>query len=62
MTSTGALIAALQAREVEKVSQGCPFNRTGLSLDEPPRTPPITDKTEIPRHCPLLEVPLYITF
>jgi hypothetical protein len=29
MTSTGALIAALQVRKVEKVSQGCPFNRTG---------------------------------
>jgi hypothetical protein len=29
VTSTGALIAALQAREVEKVSQGCPFNRIG---------------------------------
>jgi hypothetical protein len=29
VTSTGALIAALQAREVEKVSQRCPFNRTG---------------------------------
>jgi hypothetical protein len=28
MTSTGALIAALQARKVEKVSQGCPLNRT----------------------------------
>jgi hypothetical protein len=28
VTSTGSLIAALQAREVE-VSQGCPFNRTG---------------------------------
>jgi hypothetical protein len=28
LTSTGALIAALKAREVEKVSQGCPFNRT----------------------------------
>jgi hypothetical protein len=28
-TSTGALIAALKAREVEKVSQGCPFNRIG---------------------------------
>jgi hypothetical protein len=27
MTSTGALIAALKAREVETVSQGCPFNR-----------------------------------
>jgi hypothetical protein len=27
--STGALIAALKAREVE-VSQGCPFNRIGL--------------------------------
>jgi hypothetical protein len=27
MTSIGALIAALKAREVEKVSQGCPFNR-----------------------------------
>ena len=34
MTSTGALIAALKAREVEKVRQGCPFNRTGKSLDE----------------------------
>jgi maleate cis-trans isomerase len=30
VTSTGALIAALKAREVEKVSQGCPFNRIGL--------------------------------
>jgi hypothetical protein len=29
MTSTGALIVALQARKVEKVSQGCPFNRNG---------------------------------
>jgi maleate cis-trans isomerase len=29
VTSTGALIAALKAREVEKVSQGCPFNRIG---------------------------------
>jgi hypothetical protein len=29
MTSTGDLIAALQAREVEKVSQECPFNWTG---------------------------------
>jgi maleate cis-trans isomerase len=29
VTSTGTLIAALQAREVEKVSQVCPFNRTG---------------------------------
>jgi hypothetical protein len=28
VTSTGALIAALKAREVE-VSQGCPFNRIG---------------------------------
>jgi hypothetical protein len=28
VTSSGALIAALQAREVE-VSQGCPFNRIG---------------------------------
>jgi hypothetical protein len=28
VTSTGALIAALKAREVEKVSQGCPFNRS----------------------------------
>jgi hypothetical protein len=27
--STGALIAALKAREVEKFSQGCPFNRIG---------------------------------
>jgi hypothetical protein len=27
VTSTGALIAVLKAREVEKVSQGCPFNR-----------------------------------
>jgi hypothetical protein len=27
VTSTGALIAALKAREVEKVSQGCSFNR-----------------------------------
>jgi hypothetical protein len=26
VTSTGALIAALKARVVEKVSQGCPFN------------------------------------
>ena len=26
VTSTGALIAAIKAREVEKVSQGCPFN------------------------------------
>jgi hypothetical protein len=29
VTSTGALIAALKAREVEKVSHGCPFNRIG---------------------------------
>jgi hypothetical protein len=29
VTSTGALIAALKAREVEKVSQGCPFNWIG---------------------------------
>jgi hypothetical protein len=29
MTNTGALIAALKAREVEKVSHGCPFNQTG---------------------------------
>jgi hypothetical protein len=29
VTSTGALIAALKAREIEKVSQGCPFNRIG---------------------------------
>jgi hypothetical protein len=29
VTSAGALIAALKAREVEKVSQGCPFNRVG---------------------------------
>jgi hypothetical protein len=29
VTSTGALIAALKTREVEKVSQGCPFNRIG---------------------------------
>jgi hypothetical protein len=29
VTSTRALIAALKAREVEKVSQGCPFNRIG---------------------------------
>jgi putative intracellular protease/amidase len=29
VTSTGSLIAALKAREVEKVSQGCPFNRIG---------------------------------
>jgi hypothetical protein len=29
MTSTGTLIAALKAREVQKVSQGCPFNRIG---------------------------------
>jgi maleate cis-trans isomerase len=29
VTSTGALIAALKAREVEEVSQGCPFNRIG---------------------------------
>jgi hypothetical protein len=27
--STGALIAALKAREVEKVSEGCPFNWIG---------------------------------
>jgi hypothetical protein len=42
MTSTGALIAALKAREIEKVSQGwhfnrkvsqgCPFNLTGVTL------------------------------
>jgi hypothetical protein len=35
MTCTGALIAALQAREFEKVSQGCPFNRTGYHLTNP---------------------------
>jgi hypothetical protein len=29
MMSTGAQMAALEAREVEKVSQGCPFNRIG---------------------------------
>jgi maleate cis-trans isomerase len=29
VTSTGALIAALKAREVEKVNQECPFNRMG---------------------------------
>jgi maleate cis-trans isomerase len=29
VTSAGALIAALKAREVEKVSLGCPFNRIG---------------------------------
>jgi hypothetical protein len=29
VTSTGALIAALNAREVEKVRQGCSFNRIG---------------------------------
>jgi hypothetical protein len=29
MTSTGTLIAALKAREVEKVSQGCPFDGIG---------------------------------
>jgi hypothetical protein len=29
VTSTGALIAALKAKEVEEVSQGCPFNRIG---------------------------------
>jgi hypothetical protein len=29
VTSTRALIAALKVREVEKVSQGCPFNRMG---------------------------------
>jgi hypothetical protein len=29
VTSTGALTAAVKAREVEKVSQGCPFNRIG---------------------------------
>jgi hypothetical protein len=29
VTSTGALIADLKAREVEKVSQGCPFNQIG---------------------------------
>jgi hypothetical protein len=28
VTSTGALIAALKVREIEKVSQGCPFNQT----------------------------------
>jgi hypothetical protein len=28
VTSTAALIAALKAREVEKVGQGCPFNRS----------------------------------
>jgi hypothetical protein len=27
VTSTGTLIAALKAKEVEKVSQGCPLNR-----------------------------------
>jgi hypothetical protein len=27
--SAGALIAALKVREVEKVSQGCPFNWMG---------------------------------
>jgi hypothetical protein len=27
--TTRALIAALKAREVDKVSQGCPFNRIG---------------------------------
>jgi hypothetical protein len=29
VTSAGALIAALKAREVETVSQVCPFNRIG---------------------------------
>jgi hypothetical protein len=29
MMSTGTLIAALKARGVEKVSQGCPFYRIG---------------------------------
>jgi hypothetical protein len=29
VTSTEALIEALKAREVEKVSQGSPFNQTG---------------------------------
>jgi hypothetical protein len=29
VTSTGALITALKAREVEKVSEGCLFNRIG---------------------------------
>jgi hypothetical protein len=29
VTSTRALIAALKAREVERVSQGCPFKRIG---------------------------------
>jgi hypothetical protein len=29
VTSAGALIAALKAREIEKVSLGCPFNRIG---------------------------------
>jgi hypothetical protein len=29
VTSTGAQIAALKARVVEKVSQGCPFSRIG---------------------------------
>jgi hypothetical protein len=29
VTSTGTLIAALKVREVEKVSQRCPFNRIG---------------------------------
>jgi adenine/guanine phosphoribosyltransferase-like PRPP-binding protein len=29
VTSTGALIAALKAREVERVSQVCPFKRIG---------------------------------
>jgi hypothetical protein len=34
VTSTGALIVALQAREVE-VSQESPFNRTGYHLTNP---------------------------
>jgi hypothetical protein len=29
VTSAGTLIAALKARKVEVVSQGCPFNRIG---------------------------------
>jgi hypothetical protein len=29
VTSTGALIAALKARDVEKVNEVCPFNRIG---------------------------------
>jgi hypothetical protein len=29
VTSTGALITTVKAREFEKVSQGCPFNRIG---------------------------------